>query len=157
MSRFLQLRDLKKAQDDSIREYWHDLQGMAGVIWRGFSDYLQLPHEVYLDENREETPYVRIAKKVGGEYKYVMLHELPGQDLFLEFSIGLTLDRDVNTYPKQTIFTSLRMKKEGGGYLVVSPENNLTIKISDAGGGFDFSELYAALFELLQAHFSIKI
>lgn len=156
MSRFAQLRQLKQKQDEAIREYWHDLQGTAGVIRKGFSDYLELPHEFYRDEDGDEVPYVRLAKKVNGEYKYVMLHELPGQDSFLEFYIGLTIDRDVNTYPKQNVFTFLRMKKEEGGYLVVSQENNISLMISISDGTADFSVLYEAMFELLKNHFSFK-
>jgi hypothetical protein len=156
MSRFLQLRELKNKQEELISEYWRDLQGTAGVIRKGFSDFLELPNETFLDDDRNETPYVRIAKVVNGDYKYVMLHELPGQDAFLEFSIGLTLDRDVNTYPKKTVFTFLRMKKEEGGYLVTSPDNNLTVKASGSGLDADFSGLYESLFEILRKHFSYR-
>lgn len=156
MSRFQQLRELKQKQDDAIREYWNDLQGTVGVIRKGFSDYLELPNDFYLNEDREETPYVRFAKKVGGDYKYVMLHELPGQDSFLEFALGLTLDRDVNVYPKQTVFTSLKIKREAGGYLVESPENSISLRISGGVVNPDFSDLYEALFDILRKHFSYK-
>ncbi|MFI8394184.1 MULTISPECIES: hypothetical protein [Pseudomonas] len=156
MSRFLQLRELKTKQDDAISEYWRDLQGTVGVIREGFSNFLELPETTYLDNERNETPYVRIAKVVNGDYKYVMLHELPGKDGFLEFAIGLTLDRGVSTYPKQTIFTSLKLKKEEGGYLVTSSENNLTHRSSGSGLDADFSGLYESLFDILRKHLSYR-
>jgi hypothetical protein len=48
------------------------------------------------------------------------------------------------------------MKKEEGGYLVVSQENNISLTISISDGTADFSVLYEAMFELLKNHFSFK-
>ncbi len=157
MSRFLQLRELQSSQNDAIREYWRDVQGTAGVIRQGFSDYMELPSEIYTDSSsREERQYVKLAKFEGGEFKDARLHELSGEDSWLDFSLGLTIDKELNTYPKKTLFTKLRLKKEDGGYHVTSPDHPFSIKASGTDGQADFSELYENIFQILRKHLSYK-
>lgn len=155
MSNFVQLRELKIQQDQAIREYWRDVQGTAGVIRQGFADYLQLPDETYVVDGGE-VPYVKIAKRENGKHKEVMLHELDGENSWLDFSIGLTVDRARNTYPKNTIYTNLKLKKIDDGYQVTFSDHGVTLDVNGVDGQVDFSAVYDQIFKGLQAYLSYR-
>lgn len=156
MSRFLQLREERVKQRQAMSDYYHDLQGVAGAIRQGFEDYLELPESTYLDDKREEAQYVQLGRVEGGKFKRCMLHELPGADSLLSFSLALTLDQERNAFPKQTLYTSLKLKKESGGYLVTSDEHAISVRASAESASPDFSALYEDVYQIIRKHFSYR-
>ncbi|WP_445572101.1 hypothetical protein [Pseudomonas sp. E102] len=156
MSRFVQLREERNNQRRALADYYNDLQGVAGVIRQGFEDYLDLPEETYLDNNRDEQRYVQIGRVESGAFKRCTLHDLPGEDSWLSFAVALTIDSASNSFPKQIIHTSLKLKKESGGYLVTSDELGNSVRASSSHGSPDFSGLYEDIYQAIKKYFSYR-
>jgi hypothetical protein len=156
MSRFEQLRGWQSEQEKAVSQYWDDLRDAVSRIWVGFAEYLELPQSEYEALNGERHHYVKLARVENGKYIESNTHELVGKNSALEFCLGLTVDASVGTFPKTTVYTQLKIKKEPGGYLVTSDQHSFSVKASGTSNTADFDPVYEEVFQLLRKHFTLR-
>lgn len=153
MSRFQQLRESRTEQRRALFDYYNDLRGTVGVITQGFEDYLELPVAAYIDDDSKEQRYVQLGKIENNSFKEARVHELKGEDTWLDFAILLTIDEQINAYPKQSLYTAIKVRKSADGYHVQIGDYEAVVPDSSE---LDFSAVYEEIFQRTMNFFSFR-
>lgn len=98
-------------------KYWNNLSREATKLAQGFYEYLDIKGRSYKDSQGEDHSYMQIGVvDSNGKFKETRSYN-NGDNLDVEFSIKLTIDRDEKTFPKDSLIISLSLKKEKDNYI----------------------------------------
>lgn len=125
MSIFDDLRIAYRASQETYREYARNSLAAAQELAHSFREHIGAP-ETFADPDGEtRRPYVHLLSfqipegvptAVQPESQNDILTREP--DGFWRFAMSLTLDRDLETFPKQQLVFFLRLKARGGVWQV---------------------------------------
>ena len=144
MTIFDELQEAYRASQDRYRDYARDSFAAAQALAHDFRLYLGAP-ETYTDpEDETRRPYVRLlsfqiqdglpAAVQPESHLDIMARE---DDGFWRFAIALILDRDSQSFPKQSLAFFLRMKVHGDDTHVQLLDNGVQdfhLGTSETGG-----------------------
>ena len=164
MTIFDDLRGAYTSSQDAYRDYARASLAAAHDIAHRFREYLGAP-ETYTDPDDEtRRPYVRLlafqiqedgspAAVQPESQGDLLVHDPDG---FWRFAISLTIDRDVETFPKQQLAFFLRLKLHGGvRHIQLLDDGFQDFRVVEAGGT-DEHAFFRQMVEMVKRLLSAK-
>ena len=163
MSIFEQLQIAYRASQEAYREYARASLLAAHELAHQFREYIGAP-ETYTDpEDETRRPYVRLLSFQMPEGMPVAAQPDSQADLltreddgFWRFAMSLTLDRDIESFPKQQLAFFLRLKIHAGTWHVQLLDNGYQEFIIAAAPQSDKHALFDHMVEMVNRLLSAK-
>ncbi len=142
MSKFKELCKAYETARINFFDYRRDCHTFASKLIDGLIDFLQCP--------KEQIKFIPLKKDYESDFTYTLMGAMHlNDDTFWHLGVGITLYKEPNIFPHETVLIS---------FLIKEKSDSFTVKLGDSGKEFeilkdkpeDFNEIYEFIFNQIK-------